>query len=157
MASPAWREEKGKEIVSRSLLHTSEKGVKRAYCSAPSVIQQQRPQRGKCEHCEVTAAEGGIPFLSKLVSHFFLLPHSTPALISCSMRGKRVRGTQEGGCCAAYRRRARTIAEPLTVQPRESEASWLTRRRKRFVSWVRVRERIIRCCFGGLVLARAIR
>jgi len=55
--------------MSRSLERAPEKGVSRAYCPATSRSQQQRPQRGECEYCDVTAAERGILFLSELITH----------------------------------------------------------------------------------------
>ena len=68
----------------------------------------------------------------------FLLPQTIPACISCSMRGASVVDTQEEGWAVAYRKRARTTAELLTVQPMISDASWLSRCKVRSFSSVRV-------------------
>lgn len=79
---------------------------------------------------------------NECISHFFLLPQTKPSEISRSMTGKSTVAFQDGGCCDAIVRRARTTAELLTVQPSASDASWCMRWRKRLVSvvseWVRM-------------------
>jgi hypothetical protein len=82
-----------------------------------------------------------------LLTHFFLLPHSTPASISCSTRGNSAVVFHSWGCCEACRMSARTSAELLTVQPRVSVASWLSCPKARCVLWVRLWVRIRNGCF----------
>jgi hypothetical protein len=93
---------------------------------------------------------------SEFISHFFLLPHSRPLAISCSMSGWSVAEAQAVGCCATYRSRARITAELPTVQPRASEASWLSCWRRMSASRVSVWERTMRKGFAGFFEGRAI-
>lgn len=94
---------------------------------------------------------------SEFISHFFLLPQKMPLAISFSISGWSVAEAHGGDCWAACRSRARTTAELPTVQPRASEASWLSCRRMVSASWVSVWERATRGSFFGVGLERAIR
>ncbi len=93
----------------------------------------------------------------EFTSHFFLLPQKVPLAISRSMSGWSAVAAQVGGCWSAYRRRERTIAEPPTVHPKASEASWLRRWRIVLVSSVSECVRGMSGCFFERVLGRAIR
>jgi hypothetical protein len=91
----------------------------------------------------------------KFTSHFFLLPQNVPLVISCSMSGWSAAAAHPGGCWAAYRSRARIIAELPTVHPRASEASWLSCWRRRSASWLSVKVWGESGCFLGVDFARA--
>jgi hypothetical protein len=93
---------------------------------------------------------------SEIIPHFFLLPHSRPLAISCSIRGWSAVEAQVVGCCATYRSRARITAELPTVQPSASEASWLSCWRRISASRVSVWERTTRKGFAGFFGGRAI-
>jgi hypothetical protein len=94
--------------------------------------------------------------LSEFTSHFFLLPQTMPASISFSISGWSVVGAHEVGCCATYRSRARTRAELPTVQPKASEASWLSCWRRISASRVSVWVRATRKGFWGADFLAAI-
>jgi|SRR5712664_85434 len=93
---------------------------------------------------------------SEFISYFFLPPQMRPLAISCLIRGWSVAEAHEAGCCATYWSRARITAELLTVQPRASEASWLSCWRSRSVSRLSVWVRGRRGSFFGVGLGRAI-
>lgn len=93
---------------------------------------------------------------TELLTHFFLLPQKMPLAISCSMSGWSVAEAHAVGCCATYRSRARIIAELPTVQPRASEASWLSCWSRMSASRVSVWERTTRNGFFSAGFARAI-
>ena len=93
--------------------------------------------------------------LNELLTHFFLLPHMTPAFSSRST-SRNSASIAGGPCLAIWRTNARIIAELLTDRPRKSEASRLKRWRRVSTSWVRVWVRIRKGCFGGLVCGRFI-
>jgi hypothetical protein len=94
--------------------------------------------------------------LTEITSHFFLLPQTVPLAISRSISGWSDVEAHAGDCWATYWSRARITAELPTVQPRASEASWLSCWSNRSVSrlsvWVRGRSG----CFFGVGLERAI-
>jgi hypothetical protein len=92
----------------------------------------------------------------EFISHFFLLPQNVPLVISCSIRGWSAVAAHPGGCWATYRSNARMTAELPTVQPRASEASWLSCWRRRSASWLSVKVWGKSGCFLGADFARAI-
>src|SRR5258708_16241102 len=94
---------------------------------------------------------------SELLTHFFFLPHTKPSAISRSITGNSAVAIQEEGCCEATWRRARTIAELLTVQPSASDASCRSCCRKRSVSRVSEWARITRGSFLGVGLRVAMK
>jgi hypothetical protein len=72
---------------------------------------------------------------------YFFLPHITPLFISFSTSRKSV-SAAAGPCCETWRINALTMAELLTVRPRKSEASCLSRRSARSASPVSLNVRI---------------
>jgi len=102
------------------------------------------------KHCELFRVKHSMSYL------FFLLPHTTPAPISCSMRGTSVVDTHAEGWCVTYRKSARTTAELLTVRPMMSDVSWLSCRKVRSFSSLSVWVRMASGGFWGASLRCAI-
>ena len=92
----------------------------------------------------------------EFISHFFLLPQTRPAAISCSIRSSRTDRRHAGGCWATYRSTARTTAESLTVHPSASDASCPIVWRSVSNAGVRVRERMTNGSFLGFDFVGAI-
>ena len=94
---------------------------------------------------------------SEIISHFFLVPQNVPLAISRSMSGWRDVEDQVEGCWAMYWSKARITAELPTVQPKASDASWLSRWRRWSASWLSVKVWGKSGCFLGVGFVCAIR